>query len=177
MFTKIGSLVLLLGLLITTAVPAAANAATATAPSRLTFPLQPSSLPHNLKPKVQQKLPKVERQALRIIGDKLDQTELTEIQAVSAFHIRKVFRKSLGRSAFRSALRISWRESRLLPNVVNDKNKNKTMDWGLFQLNDGGTLQYAGRKPGPKALNPRKNAKAARYIVENAGWGPWGGML
>jgi len=174
---KFGSLILLFALVIGTLVPGAASAGTVTAPSKLTFPLQPRSLPHQLNANVQNRLPKVSAQAVRIIGDKIDQSGLTEIQAVSAFHIRKVFKSRLGRDAFRSALRIAWRESRLLPNIVNDKNKNKTMDWGLFQLNDGGTLQYAGKEPGEKILQPRRNAKAARFIVENAGWGSWGGML
>jgi hypothetical protein len=142
------------------------------------YPLPPKSTPDQLSQKSQVRLPKVRRQAEIIIGVKMDQPHgLSEIQTVSAHHIRKVFRKSLGKGAWRSAIRISWRESRLLPNVVNDKNTNKTMDWGLFQLNDGGTLQHTGNEPGPSALHPRKNAAAARFLIRTTGWGPWNGPL
>ena len=100
-----------------------------------------------------------------------------DVQVVSAWHIHRVFRRQLGKAAWRSAIRIAWRESRLLPQVVNDKNRNDTSDWGLFQLNDGGTVQYTGNKPGTRVLHPRRNARAARYIVKTTGWWPWGGML
>ena len=149
----------------------------ATAPT-LMYPLPPRSTSAQLPWRHRKKLPKVARWATAIIGSQLDQpTGLTDVQVVSAFHIRKVFRKKLGQEAFHSAIRIAWRESRLLPHVVNDKNTNQTNDWGLFQLNDGGTMQYAGLLPEVRSLRPRRNAKAARALVQSTGWGPWGGML
>lgn len=143
-----------------------------------TYPLPPKSTPAQLGPRAQRRLPKIKRWTTRVIGNKMDQPAgLTDVQVVSALHIRRVFRRQLGKAAWRSAIRISWRESRLLPNVVNDKNTNGTSDLGLFQLNDGGTLQYAGLEPGTRALHPRRNARAARYVVMTTGWWPWGGML
>ncbi|MCH9816124.1 MAG: hypothetical protein K0U64_06690 [Actinomycetia bacterium] len=155
-----------------------AKAAPAGLPTAIYYPLPPKATADQLSMKSQRKLGKIRSWAEKIIGDKMDQPSgLNEIQVVSAHHIRKVFRKSLGKAAWRSAIRISWRESRLLPYVVNDENKNKTMDWGLFQLNDGGTLQFTGNEPSPAVLHPRKNASAARYLVRTNGWAPWGGML
>lgn len=151
--------------------------AVVTPPTVRTYPLQSHSLPHELSPKAQAKLPKISARVLELVRKQLDQDALLPVQAVSALHIRNAFRKPLGNDAWRSAVRISWRESRLLPNIVNDRNTNKTQDWGLFQLNDGGTLQYVGGTPGLSALRPRWNARAAAKIVASEGWGPWGGMM
>lgn len=142
------------------------------------YALPPKSTPAELGPGANRKLPKIERWATNIIGEMMDQPQgLTEVQVVSAWHIRRVFRRPLGKAAWQSAIRIAWRESRLLPHAVNETNSNGTSDWGLFQLNDGGTLQYTGGEPGFAALHPRRNARAARYVVETTGWWPWGGML
>ena len=143
--------------------------------------MPPRALPDALSDKAQAALPKVERRVVSVIGDAMDQEALMPVQVVSALYIKRAFRKSLGNAAFDSALRIAWRESRLLPNVVNDTNTNGTKDWGLFQLNDGGTLQFAGGAPGPDVLRPNWNARAAARIATISacavGWGPWGGML
>ena len=146
------------------------------APGKVTYPMPPRAVPEQLRPAAQAALPGIAVKTTRIIGEEMDQPELTPVQVVSAWHIRAAFR-SLGAPAFRSAVRIAWRESRLLPNVVNDTNSNGTNDWGLFQLNDGGTLQYAGGEPGESVLRPRWNARAAARLVAEVGWGPWGGML
>lgn len=148
------------------------------APGMLTYPMPPRAQPEQLSPSVQAKLPALAVKSQKILGDAMtDQTALMPVQVVSALHIQRAFRKQLGNAAWRSALRISWRESRLLPNVVNDTNTNGTKDWGLFQLNDGGTLQYAGGTPGQDSLRPRWNARAAAHLVAEVGWGPWGGMI
>jgi hypothetical protein len=62
-------------------------------------------------------------------------------------------------------------------------NHDGTRDWGLFQLNDGGTLQGAlarlGLHPSSMraaqlmALNPTINARAAQVIYRDRGWSPW----
>lgn len=156
---------------------ATATPAQPTARTLLQYPMPPRAVPEQLPSTMQAKLPAVATHTERILGDMMDQSTLMPVQVVSALHIRRAFRKELGRAAWRSALRISWRESRLLPNVVNDTNRNGTNDWGLFQLNDGGTLQFAGGTPGQDALRPRWNAKAAARIVSDVGWDPWGGML
>lgn len=157
----------------------AASAATAqpTARTLRTYPMPPRTTPEHFAASVQAKLPALAAKSMRIIGEDMDQTALTPVQAVSALHIKRAFRAELGAAAWRSALRISWRESRLLPNVVNDTNTDGTHDWGLFQLNDGGTLQFAGGAPGTDVLRPRWNARAAARIVAEVGWAPWGGML
>lgn len=157
------------------AVPASAKAPAT--PTLREYPMPPRAMPAELSAKAQAALPKVERRVVAVIGDDMDQAALMPVQVVSALYIRRAFRKPLGSAAWHSALRISWRESRLLPNVVNDTNTDGTMDWGLFQLNDGGTLQFAGGVPGPDVLRPRWNARAAASIVAQVGWGPWGGML
>lgn len=138
------------------------------------YPLPVKSLPSHLKPRAQLRLPRVKHQATTIIAGKMDQPAgLMDVQVVSALHIRRAFKRPLGAAAWKKALLISWRESRLIPNAVSVPNTNKTQDWGLFQLNDGGTLQYAGGAPGASALVPRWNAKAAARIVSSVGWWPW----
>lgn len=162
------------GVLATTTTAASAQP---TARAMRTYPMPPRSVPEQLTASVQAKLPALAAKSQRILGDDMDQSALMPVQVVSALYIQRAFRQRLGAAAWRSALRISWRESRLLPNVVNDTNSNGTNDWGLFQLNDGGTLQYAGGAPGTDVLRPRWNARAAARIVSDVGWSPWGGML
>ncbi len=146
-------------------------------PGLKTYPMPPRAVPEQLSAAAQAQLPALAPRVERILGDEMDQDSLLPVQLVSAWHILGAFRKNLGAAAFRSAVRISWRESRLLPNVVNDTNRDGTNDWGLFQLNDGGTLQAAGGEPGEAALRPRWNARAAARLVSEVGWGPWGGMI
>lgn len=158
--------------------PAHARTHTAAAPHTLiTYPLPPKATPEQLGSGARAKLPAVTERAMVILNDEMDQDSLMPVQQVSALQIRRAFRGKFGNAAYRSALRISWRESRLLPNVVNNRNTNGTKDWGLFQLNDGGTLQYVGGEPGTDALRTRWNARAAAKLLASEGWGPWGGML
>lgn len=68
-------------------------------------------------------------------------------------------------------------------NVVGAPNTNGTRDIGVFQINDGGTLQAALRGIGvsysslfdaqAKALDPDLNVRMARAIWDNRGWQPW----
>ncbi len=142
------------------------------------YPLQNRSLAHQLSARSRTRLPMAKRWAHRVLAAVMDQPGgLTEVQNVSALHIRRVFRNRLGGEAAKSGLRIAWRESRLLPNVVNTSNPNRTNDWGLFQLNDGGTLQHAGGTPGAAALRPKWNVRAAARLIADVGWWPWGGRL
>lgn len=70
-----------------------------------------------------------------------------------------------------------------LSNVVGSVNSNGTRDFGVFQINDGGTLQAALRGVGieyssisearKKALNPATNVRLARAIWDSRGWQPW----
>ena len=68
-------------------------------------------------------------------------------------------------------------------NAIGATNSNGTTDWGVFQLNDGGTLQGALRRIGAPftsiaeaqqlALDAETNVRAARTIYDSRGWAPW----
>ena len=68
-------------------------------------------------------------------------------------------------------------------NAIGATNSNGTTDWGVFQLNDGGTLQGALRRIGAPfgsiaeaqqlALDAETNVRAARNIYDSRGWAPW----
>lgn len=68
-------------------------------------------------------------------------------------------------------------------NRVGRANGNGTRDYGIFQINDGGTLQAALRRVGvkfadardarEKALDPELNIRMARAIFDARGWQPW----
>jgi hypothetical protein len=70
-----------------------------------------------------------------------------------------------------------------LTNATGAVNTDTTIDWGLFQLNDGGTLQNAldgigvdytnVRQAQKLALNPDVNVRAAAWIWRSRGWAPW----
>ena len=68
------------------------------------------------------------------------------------------------------AIRIARCESGLNPRAVNSRNRNGTTDWGLFQLNDGGTMQSVLRG---SWSNPVHNSRAAYRLYRQRGWGPW----
>lgn len=67
--------------------------------------------------------------------------------------------------------------------IVGSTNPDGTTDWGIFQLNDAGTLQGSLRRIGVSfadtraaqvaALNPVTNVKAAGAIYKDRGWSPW----
>lgn len=68
-------------------------------------------------------------------------------------------------------------------NRVGSPNSNGTRDYGVFQINDGGTLQAALRRIGvgfsditdarTKALQAEINVRMARAIWDSRGWQPW----
>ena len=68
-------------------------------------------------------------------------------------------------------------------NRVSKQNTNGSRDFGVFQINDGGTLQAALRSIGVrssgiaearrKALDPSINVRMARAIWDSRGWQPW----
>lgn len=68
-------------------------------------------------------------------------------------------------------------------NVVGAANGNGTRDYGVFQINDGGTLQAALNRIGvsyasvtdarTKAMDPEINVRMARAIWNSRGWQPW----
>jgi hypothetical protein len=70
-----------------------------------------------------------------------------------------------------AALRIAQCESRLR-SVTGSRNTDGTHDWGVFQLNDGGTLQELGGTP-DLALLPEWNVAAAHTLFTRHGWKRW----
>jgi len=70
-----------------------------------------------------------------------------------------------------AALKIAICESSLITNAKN-KNSDGSRDWGVFQLNDGGTLQHLGGNIS-YALNPKWNVQAAYRLYQSRGWEPW----
>ena len=89
-------------------------------------------------------------------------------QSLAIFAISHYFEKD----DFEDAIKIAWCESRLSPTSVNKRNPNGTFDYGLFQLNDGGTMQRLGVNK-ESAIDPFVNAKAAKVLFDDRGWKPW----
>jgi hypothetical protein len=83
-----------------------------------------------------------------------------------------VIYEAFGKKHFTNAVRIAYCESKLNPKAINRANRNGTTDRGLFQLNDGGTMQRLGVKA-QQAFDPTVNARAARVLFEDRGWQPW----
>jgi hypothetical protein len=92
---------------------------------------------------------------------------LSKEQALASVSIRKAF----GDILFPKAVKIAWCESRLNP-LAYHQNNNGTTDRGLFQLNDGGTMQRLGVDKA-SAFDASVNATAARVLYEDRGWKPW----
>jgi hypothetical protein len=69
------------------------------------------------------------------------------------------------------AIKVANCESSLLEKASN-KNRNGSQDWGIFQLNDGGTLQRLGGNA-ELARDPVWNIKAAYILYQDRGWQPW----
>jgi hypothetical protein len=93
---------------------------------------------------------------------------LTRVQANSVLAIAEAF----GPEHFDDAVRIAWCESRLNPYAFNGSNRNRTADRGLFQLNDGGTMQRLGVDD-REAFDADTNAAAAAVLHDDRGWQPW----
>jgi len=83
-----------------------------------------------------------------------------------------VIAETFGESYFKHAIKVAWCESRLNPAAVNGSNTNGTVDRGLFQLNDGGTMQRLGVDK-QEAFDARVSALAALVLFEDRGWQPW----
>lgn len=70
------------------------------------------------------------------------------------------------------AVRVAWCESELRPWIVSPRNRNGTRDHGVFQLNDGGTMQGLGLTAA-EALEPEANVRAALRLWRARRWRPW----
>lgn len=76
------------------------------------------------------------------------------------------------------AIRVARCESGLNPIAVGGPNSNGSLDFGVFQFNDGGTLQ--GYLPGDttrakidNSLHADDNIRAALALYRDRGWQPW----
>ena len=83
-----------------------------------------------------------------------------------------VIAETFGEGYFSHAIRVAWCESRLDPAAKNGSNGYGTVDRGLFQLNDGGTMQRLGVDK-EEAFDARVSALAALVLFEDRGWQPW----
>jgi len=70
-----------------------------------------------------------------------------------------------------AAMNIARCESKL-QSVRSPANADGSHDWGVFQLNDGGTLQELGGTP-ELALIPEWNVSAAHRLFLRHGWRRW----
>jgi hypothetical protein len=76
-----------------------------------------------------------------------------------------------GAGEVRTALRVAKCESHYKPHARHI-NKNGTVDYGVFQLNSGGTLQSLGLTV-QEALNYESNIQGAYRLYRKRGWQPW----
>ncbi len=96
--------------------------------------------------------------------------------------VLELVRKHFPASEVGNAMAVSRCESGHA-NRVSEANANGTHDYGIFQINDGGTLQAGLRRIGvefsdiddarAKALDPAINVRIARAIWDSRGWQPW----
>ena len=119
---------------------------------------------------------KLAQRAARVIGLDKPWTDgemryggLNAKQADAVTVIAEIF----GEAEFDHAVRVAWCESRLSPDAVNGNgNRNKTVDRGLFMLNDGGTMQRLDVNS-REAFDAREATKAALVLFQDRGWQPW----
>lgn len=96
-------------------------------------------------------------------GVNLNTVSSAQIQAM----IRQVFPDSLEAKAIRVATCESG-----LNEIAIGRNTNGSRDYGVFQFNDGGTLQpYLGTTA--HALSAGQNISAAYRLYQARGWQPW----
>lgn len=103
-------------------------------------------------------------------------------KVVSQRELLKLVKKNFPADQLGNAMAVAQCESGQR-SIVGATNSDGTTDWGVFQLNDGGTLQGSLRTIGVTfgdtraaqvaALNPVTNVKAAGAIYRDRGWAPW----
>lgn len=80
--------------------------------------------------------------------------------------IRKYFPEDTHR-----AVEVAKCESGLNPDATNTKNKNGTIDGGLFQLNSSHDKRMEAL--GLDKYDPEDNVRFARLLYDEQGWKPW----
>jgi len=103
-----------------------------------------------------------------------DETLGVSCSTVIADRIRAIWPDSLQEKA----IRVARCESGLNPIAVGGPNSNGTLDFGVFQFNNGGTLQayLPGSTNAAKvdaALHADDNIRAALRLHQDRGWQPW----
>ncbi len=103
-------------------------------------------------------------------------------ESTSTNEVLKYVRKHFPADQVGNAMAVSRCESGH-GNRVSKPNSNGTRDFGVFQINDGGTLQAALRavdipfsgieQAREKALDTETNVRLARAIWNSRGWQPW----
>ncbi|MGA9147554.1 MAG: hypothetical protein WBZ04_08355, partial [Candidatus Nanopelagicales bacterium] len=103
-------------------------------------------------------------------------------KVVSQKELLRLVKKNFPQDQIGNAMAVAQCESGQR-SIVGDTNPDGTTDWGVFQLNDAGTLQGSLRTIGVSfadtraaqvaALNPVINVKAAGAIYRDRGWAPW----
>jgi hypothetical protein len=103
-------------------------------------------------------------------------------KVVSQKELLRLVKKNFPQDQIGNAMAVAQCESGQR-SIVGDTNPDGTADWGVFQLNDAGTLQGSLRTIGVSfadtraaqvaALNPVINVKAAGAIYRDRGWAPW----
>ncbi len=103
-------------------------------------------------------------------------------ESTSTEQVLKFVRKYFPANQVGNAMAVSRCESGHA-NRVSKPNSNGTRDFGVFQINDGGTLQAALRgidepfsgieAARKKALDTETNVRMARTIWNSRGWQPW----
>lgn len=76
-----------------------------------------------------------------------------------------------GPAAGPHAIAIARCESEFDPHARH-RNRNGTIDYGVFQLNSGGTMQSLGLTAA-EALDWQANIDAAHRLYRRRGWQPW----
>lgn len=93
--------------------------------------------------------------------------------------IVELIRKYFPVTEWSRAERVAGCESGMRSNAKSKPNKNQTTDIGVYQLNDGGTLQGLLSRLGYSkeqtylALNAEWNIMAAHRLWTERGWAPW----
>lgn len=101
---------------------------------------------------------------------------------VSSKYVLRLVRSHFPRREVGNAMAVAACESGQR-SIQGDTNSDGTTDWGIFQLNDGGTLQGSlsaigraardTRAAQIAAMNAAINVKAAAAIFRERGWSPW----
>ena len=108
--------------------------------------------------------------AASVIGIKNNENTYSGLSKKQAMIVLEI-KNNFGDKLFRKAVAIAWCESRLNSTAFN-KNRNGSADRGVFQLNDGGTMQGLGITS-KEAYDFYANIRAAKALYNNRGWQPW----